>query len=217
MTWLLTSTGRQHYLAAPTATHPDNVQSLGETAHALAHINRYTGHASRPYSVAEHSMLCVDIAIHVFNADALGQLAAGGHDGHKSITGDVSSPVKMVLGSAWADFEGMHEHHFRMHHGLLGAYKKYAGMVKQCDLIALATERRDLMPFDRAIHAPWPVIDTPGHVVRPWSEVSLCRGERAATTPRQWAWIWEQTMAALLESTQHQRQQLDAEYGFDQE
>lgn len=215
MTWLLTSTGRQHYLLAPNAQHPDNVQSLGETAHSLAHLNRYTGHASRAYTVAEHSMLCVDIAIHVFNADACGQLAAGMHDGHESVVGDMSSPVKMAIGKPWAVFEAMHEHHFRLHHGLLGVYKKYQAMVKQCDLIALATERRDLMPFDRAIHAPWPIIDTPGQVVRPWSEVSLCRGERAATTPKQWAWIFETTMAALLETTQDARLQLDAQYGIE--
>ena len=34
-----------------------------------------------------------------------------------------------------------------------------------CDLVALATERRELLPYDPAVNAPWPVIDTPGQQV----------------------------------------------------
>jgi hypothetical protein len=209
MTWSLTCTGREHYLCGPSATHPDNVPSLSEIAHSLAHINRYNGHASRPYSVAEHSLLCADIARDQFDADACGQLAALMHDAHESITGDATSPTKQALGAAWAEFEAMHEHHLRMHYGLLGLYQQHRDMVKQCDLIALATERRDLTPFDRRIHKPWMVIDTPGRQVKPWGPVNLLNPGRCAMQPERWAWVFETTAAALLETTQHYRAALE--------
>lgn len=211
MTWSLTITGRQHYLAGPSATHPDNVPSLSEIAHSLAHINRFNGHANRAYSVAEHSLLCMEIARVKFHADAGGQLAALMHDAHESITGDTTSPVKQVLGEAWARFEAPHEHHLRYHYQLLGLYAQHASMVKQCDLIALATERRDLTPFDRRVHAPWPVIDTPGRAVTPWCDVLLCTPYRARVSALSWAREFETHATALLEQTQTLRTSLDAE------
>lgn len=213
MTWLLTSTGRQHYLTGPSASHPDNMPSLSEIAHALAHINRFTGHACRPYSVAEHSLLCMDIARSEFNADAGGQLAALMHDAHECICGDVASPIKQVLGGAWAQFEATHEHALRLQYGLIGLYQEHASMVKQCDLIALATERRDLTPYDPLLHMPWAVIDTFGRRSYPWSRVSLNNPRRKPTPPSQWAWIFEGTASALLETTQDLRARLDQGLG----
>lgn len=209
MTWLLTHSGRQHYLAGPSATHPDNVPSLGEIAHALAHINRYTGHASRAYSVAEHSLLCMDIARTQFGADAGGQLAALMHDAHECICGDVASPIKQVLGDVWARFETMHEQHLRYHYGLISLFAQHRKMVKQCDLIALATERRDLTPFNAHVHAPWDVIDTPGHNVQPWPHVNLANPSRTNPTAAHWAWIFESTAQALMEETHALRTSLD--------
>ena len=198
MTWLLTSHGREHYLQAPSAEHPDNVPSLSEIAHSLAHINRFTGHANRAYSVAEHSLLVMSIAKHEFAADAPGQLAALMHDAHECICGDVASPTKQVLGSVWAQFEAMHERHLRFHFGLTEIYQQHHAMVKVCDLIALATERRDLMVFDHSVNAPWSVIDSPDHRAYAWSEVDLNHADRVASTPPVWAWIFEETAGKLL-------------------
>lgn len=211
--WLLTCTGRQHYLAGPSATHPDNVPSLGEIAHALAHINRYTGHANRAYSVAEHSLLCMDIARTEFDADAGGQLAALMHDAHECIVGDVASPIKQVLGAAWAEFEALHEHHLRMHYQLLGLYRQHSAMVKQCDLIALATERRDLTAYTPSLHAPWPLIDTPGRVVQPWAGVDLRprSGKRRHHCALICEWDFKTTATDLLDQTQNLRTNLDRE------
>lgn len=209
MTWSLTSHGREHYLSGPSATHPDNVPSLSEIAHSLAYINRYTGHANRAYSVAEHSLLVANIARTEFGADAGGQLAALMHDAHECIVGDVASPIKQVLGTIWAQFEALHEHHLRTHLQLLGLYQQHAAMVKQCDLIALATERRDLIPFDAHLHKPWPVIDTPGRVVQPWPHVDLNEPGRCALQSTRWAWIFETTAAALLQTTQNRHSDSD--------
>lgn len=210
--WLLTSTGRQHHLTGPSATHPDNVPSLSEIAHALAHINRYTGHASRAYSVAEHSLLCMDIARSEFDADAGGQLAALMHDAHECIVGDVASPIKQVLGAAWAQFEATHEDMLRYHYSLLGLYQRHRAMVKQCDLIALATERRDLTPFDARVHAPWPVIDGAINTVKPWLHVNLTNASRPPLPAAQWAWIFESTAQALLETTADLRTSLEQDF-----
>jgi len=186
MTWLLTHTGRQHHLTGSSAVHPDNVPSVGEIAHALSQINRFTGHACRPYSVAEHSLLVADIA-HALGTSKLGELCALMHDAHECITGDIASPIKQVLGTTWAEFEAMHENHLRMHYGLTMAYKAHGATIKQCDLIALATERRDLLPFDPLEHDPWPTLDTFGQRVHPWADTTLMAPSQVLRTPREWA------------------------------
>lgn len=197
MTWLLTSQGRDHHLVAPHATHPSNVPSLREIAHSLAHINRFTGHARRAYSVAEHSLLVMDIAKTEYNADAGCQLAALMHDAHECIVGDVASPIKQALGVAWHDFEAMHEQHLRSRYQLSGLFAKHHVVIKMCDLKALATERRDLMPFDKIQSTPWPILDTYGQRVYHWGLVDLNSLERESNTPQDWATLFEASARSL--------------------
>ena len=78
---------------------------IGHIAHSLAQINRFTGHASRPYSVAEHSLLVCDIAERYFGLDVHGQLAALLHDAHEAYTTDLSTPAKAEVGGGWRTFE----------------------------------------------------------------------------------------------------------------
>ena len=197
MTWLLTSKGREHHLCAPHATHSSNVPTLTEIAHSLAHINRFTGHASRAYSVAEHSLLVMDIAKYQFHADAGGQLAALMHDAHECIVGDVASPVKEVLGPVWRAFEQMHEQHLRSSFGLTALFAKHAAMVKCCDLIALATERRDLMRFDKITSTPWPILDSFGKRVYAYPD-NLNAMVRRIKSPPEWAVYFEETAEELM-------------------
>lgn len=198
MTWLLTSTGRQHYLAGASAQHPDNVPSIAEIAHSLSQINRYTGHASRPYSVAEHSLLVMSIAREKYGANLEGQLAALMHDAHECICGDVASPIKLVLGSVWKEFEDIHEKHMRWAYGLDAVYHEHAAMVKMSDLTALATERRDLLPFDATIHDAWSIIDADTNRIEPWDGVDLNQPMRAAQTTAEWEWLFDVTASKLL-------------------
>lgn len=180
MTWLLTNTGRQHYLTGPQASAASNVPGITEIAHSLAQINRYTGHCKRPYSVAEHSLLCAHYA-QATNMTPLVQLAVLMHDAHECITGDVASPIKQVLGHTWKLFEDAQQEHLLRHYSLLDASREHHDLIRHCDLVALATERRDLMAFDAAKHDPWPVIDTPGHEVLPWNKVDLNSTNRMNT------------------------------------
>lgn len=172
MSWVLTCTGREHDLTPAGHHNPANAPSLSEIAHSLAQINRFTGHCVRPYSVAEHSLLVCRIAAH-HGADYNLQFAALMHDAHECITGDVASPIKQVLGKAWADFEAAQQLIVARRFGLVYINCSYELFIKTCDLIALATERRDLMPFDAKTHKPWPVLDTEGGEIVPFKSKSL--------------------------------------------
>lgn len=162
MTWLVLSNGAEQPLSGPGAMHAQ--YTVASLAHQLAQINRYTGATRRPYSVAEHSLLCADLA-----ADAghtpLVQLCCLMHDAHECITGDITSPVKWHLGEPWTKFENPHAHTLRRHFRLTEAFVTHGKRVRHFDLVALATERRELLPFNPAVNTPWPVIDTPGQEV----------------------------------------------------
>ena len=194
MTWLLTCTDREHHLSGPNLFKPSNVPPIDEIAHSLAQINRFTGHCIRPYSVAEHSLLVFDIAVSS-GASAITCLAALMHDAHECVCGDVASPIKMVLGDDWHDFESEQQQAVLEGHEVWDAYVDAAHQIRHWDLIALATERRDLLGFDKRVNTPWPVIDTPGKVIDPWPDVYLYTHIRNAAT-----WLdWEARFRAAYE------------------
>ncbi len=180
--WMLLSDGREHYLSGTDALQ--NTYSLQSIAHHLAIINRFTGASSRPYSVAEHSLLCADIS-EAAGHPAYLQLACLMHDAHEAITGDMSSPVKWTIGDAWKAFEAPQERALRRHFGLQAAFASHRLSVRQIDLIALATERRDLMPYQPGTHAPWPILDKPGQEV-PTAPISLTTAKREQTHWTEW-------------------------------
>lgn len=138
----LTPTGRVIDVARPRAA---DIELLDE-AWALAQINRFTGCALRPYSVDEHSLLVAEILEREFGMPAIVRFAGLHHDGHESITGDVATPDKVALGAAWDLYEAGWADAVRERWGLADTFARYAGPIKRADLIALATERRDLMP-----------------------------------------------------------------------
>lgn len=164
MTWMITNTGREHHLDGHTLMF--NAPNIAEIAHALAQINRFTGHAKRPYSVAEHSLLVCSIA-NAEGATPIAQLAALMHDAHEAFTGDVSSPAKWSLGTAWSEFEHRNEHNTHLALGISTAMVSHRAAIKRWDLIALATERRDLTAYNPAVNHPWAILDMPGHEVTP--------------------------------------------------
>lgn len=198
MSWLLTCEGREHHISGPYVGASDNVPTLSEIAHSLAQINRFTGHARRPYSVAEHSLLVLGIASHLGAAPDV-QFAALMHDAHECITGDVASPIKHELGAAWARFEEQQQNLLLAHYGLHEVHQRHRSFLRHCDLVALATERRDLMPFDPEHHAAWPVLDTPGAEVAPSSSPAhqLMHLGAAALHWYDWEHLFE-TQASLL-------------------
>lgn len=141
--WITTSEGRQVPLEAP--LDAPGALTIAAIAHSLACVNRFTGHALRPYSVAEHSLLVCDIVEGTLHMGVHAQLAALMHDAHESVTNDLATPAKAVVGPGWAAFEGEWEHALHTLFALRSAFALYRAAIKQADLIALATEWRDLM------------------------------------------------------------------------
>lgn len=127
-------------------------------AWSLAQLNRFNGHALRPYSVAEHSLLVLEIMERqLLVTDVHAHLAGLMHDAHEAVTGDMHSPGKSAIGAAWSQWEEQFESKVRSQFALHTASTAFRDVIHQADLIALATERRDLMPWHAEL-SPWPVL-----------------------------------------------------------
>lgn len=155
MTWILTIHGRVVDLRAITNGRGKTGLTPSEAAQALAKINRYNGHTTRLYSVAEHSLHVCQILereLRVTHCQTL--LAALCHDAHECLIGDMTSPVKQMLAlrafqdlgpDYWHELEDTVQSMLLAEWGLLKAHHAARYQIRQCDLVALATERRDLM------------------------------------------------------------------------
>ena len=180
--WIITAHGADQPISGPAAML-GTIPTIEVIAHSLAQINRFTGHAVRPYSVAEHSLLVCDIVAGMGLGPAA-QRAALMHDAHECLCGDVASPIKCALGTAWLSLENPLALLMRKHYGLHATYTGYRDAIKHADLTALATERRDLTRYAPAINSPWAILDTPGAEVRPMEAVDLNSPVRVAMSWR---------------------------------
>lgn len=85
-TTVLTYSGKLVDLYQP---EPDTID-FADIAMALGRLNRYNGHTTRPYTVAEHS---IRMSYLVPEEDAVWALV---HDAAEAFTGDIISPVKRL-------------------------------------------------------------------------------------------------------------------------
>ena len=161
MTWMLTANGAcldLQFIA-------DDAIDINDIAHHLAQINRFTGACMRPYSVAEHSLLVVQIMERELAITSPLMLLAGlMHDAHEAYTTDLSSPMKQVVGAAWRTVEARVEHAVAKRFCLLSARVLARTAVHKADLLALSTERAALMPPagpDWAVTAAYPPLTWP--------------------------------------------------------
>ncbi|MGF6692685.1 hypothetical protein M2318_002757 [Metapseudomonas resinovorans] len=164
MTWIVTRSGRKFDLARPTADMVDPT----DITHSLSMQCRFNGHTARFYSVAQHCYLVSDLV------PAEHQLAALLHDATEAYVGDMVRPLK----------EGMRDHAHS--HDVTCLYDEVERnvwlaicerfnldpilpeCVKRADLVALATEKRDLMPHHPE---PWPClegIEPFAGIIDPW-------------------------------------------------
>lgn len=84
--------GRYFNLADPQPSEID----LYDVSTALAHQTRFNGFVTRPYSVAEHAILVMRLVKRAGRPDLA--LAALHHDSHEAYVGDITTPMKVLIG-----------------------------------------------------------------------------------------------------------------------
>jgi 5'-deoxynucleotidase YfbR-like HD superfamily hydrolase len=132
---ITTRSGRQVNLLDPQYSQID----IGDIAHGLAYQCRFNGQTSRFYSIAQHSLMVASIL-----PDHL-KMAGLLHDAAEAYVGDVVQPLKVLL----PDYQAI-ENRFAQAIGLrFNVDLDHHPEVKQADLIALATEKRDLLPREK--------------------------------------------------------------------
>lgn len=153
MSYILTHTGRKFYPMQPHFLDVDIV----DIAHALSQQCRFTGHTKEFFSVAQHS-ISVACQFH-WGRDPLLALVGLLHDAPEAYLADVSTPVKHAL----TNYEDIEAGLWRAIAERFDLPAHWLHFVKHADLVALATERRDLMPYH---HEEWPILR--GVVPVPW-------------------------------------------------
>ena len=141
----------------PIQLMPGDVR-INDIAHALSLICRFGGHTVEHYSVAQHSLL-VQRILEDMNASPEVQLAGLMHDAHEAYIGDMPTPIKTAIGYCWNSLEQQASQAVQSAFGLNRISNKYKKMIKTADIIALATERRDLMRFDANYNLAWDILD----------------------------------------------------------
>lgn len=136
-----TASGRYVDLLAP---QPETIV-LDDIAHGLAHTCRFAGQTSRFYSVAEH-------AVHVSHLLRSGldrpDLALAGlhHDDAEAYLGDVTRPLKALLGSGYVDASVKMDMAISAALGLATDSRYRSQPVKLADDLMLAFEASELLP-----------------------------------------------------------------------
>lgn len=165
--WMQTFTGRAVW---PLDMRAEDIDER-DIAHALACQNRFAGHTYRPYSVAEHSIRCMDWVsdretsrFHP-TSERQALLATLLHDATEAYLVDLPRPVKRLM-PEYAEAEKR----------CARVIEEWAGLpmhafdwpiVKRADEVLLATEKRDLMA---PAPMPWHPLPEPiREGIVPWS------------------------------------------------
>ena len=131
--------------------------AIEDIAHGLAYQCRFNGQTCEFYSVAQHSLVVASLV-----PPGL-RLAALLHDAAEAYLGDMVKPLKVLL----PEFAAIEDKVTLIISEAFGVdFSDYAP-IKKADLIALATEKRDLMP----------------HSVERWAYLDLVRALPAPIVP----------------------------------
>lgn len=132
--WIQTRSGTQVDLLDP---QPDMIKAQ-DFCYALSNICRFTGHCSRFYSVAEHTLHGHRLI------DDEHKLEFLLHDAHEAYTSDVSRPLKYAIGME--GFIEIEKRFAKLIRSMYGLPEEESEAVRLMDGRLLATETRDLMP-----------------------------------------------------------------------
>lgn len=132
-TYVSTYLGNRFY---PLEPRIDKV-AIEDIAHGLAFQCRFNGQTCDFYSVAQHSLIVADLVPQSH------RLAALLHDAAEAYLGDMVKPLKVLM----PEFSAVEDKVTALIAKAFGvSFRDYAP-IKRADLIALATEKRDLMPY----------------------------------------------------------------------
>jgi len=168
MTWMLTAGGRK---ITVDAIEPQDIAIEDLAAH-LAKICRFTGACRIQWSVAEHSLLVSEILADEYPLDHDLQLCGLLHDAPEAYLQDLATPVKAHVAATYKPLERAAWYAVAERFGLPLSMPRE---VEHADLVALATERRDLMPAHAeqwsVLEGIKPIDDRVGRHERHWSVV----------------------------------------------
>ena len=154
--WFLTYTGKMFY---PLDPQPEDI-CIEDIAHALSNLCRFGGHSTRFYSVAQHSLhvskLCAD------EHKLIGLM----HDASEAYVGDMVRPLKYEL----PQYRDIEQKVWLCIAGQLDLPWAIPDAVKQCDDVALVTERRDLIQLHPGV---WELVSKKANPdpepIKPWA------------------------------------------------
>lgn len=155
MSQILTVTGKRFDLFESDAEMIDP----RDISHSLAHLCRFNGHTRDFYSVAQHSCIVADLVPDEH------KLAALLHYATEAYLGDMTRPLKQWI-RAYQDFEDLVWWRVCERFDIA---PELPYCVQHADMIALATERRDLMPTDPTIWDCLVGIEPMAETIRPWT------------------------------------------------
>lgn len=133
--------------------------NIRDIAHALSQVNRFTGHTRTPYSVAEHCVIGSGIIRGEFALEFLL------HDASEAYLGDVSGPLKRMMGGRYGELEslfmGLVMERFDLDPGsddnMLYEVERIDGLMLECELDVLMgshmslQQRKRLAPESEAV------------------------------------------------------------------
>ncbi len=137
--YVSTYLGNQFYLNDPSI----NDVAIEDIAHGLAFQCRFNGQTQSFYSVAQHSLIVMSLV------EEEQRLPALLHDAAEAYLGDMVKPLKQLF-PEFSQIESKVMAIIGQRFGI--DLTRLHSTIKQADLIALATEKRDLMPYSTE---PW--------------------------------------------------------------
>ncbi len=120
-----------------------------DIAHGLARVARWNGqtHGDHAFSVAQHSVLVLDLAVATTELNRTDQLRALLHDAPEYVIGDMISPFKAALGLDYKVFEQRLQTAINLRFSLPPETTDTAVTIKQADRNAAYFEATQLAGF----------------------------------------------------------------------
>ena len=145
--WQRMLSGRRLDLLDPS---PLDVE-IQDIAHGLARVARWNGQTigDFPFSVAQHSILVLDIALEIEpDLDAISSLVVLLHDAPEYVIGDMISPFKAIIGDSYKSVENRILAAIHIRFGLpVQPAAKVMKLAKRADQVAAFIEATRLAGF----------------------------------------------------------------------